>query len=1454
MIMAIVTAASGYDLGYPLRGAAEAGERTAGGYYMNAAQSGEAPGRWFGPGAAALGLSGEVDHETYKVVYGERPADPRTGEPLGSPKRDYSRMYETKLAQLMAAEPHATQERAAELQRLARVQTRQAPAYTDVTAEHGKSLSIFHGSLRENARRAREAGDEAAAAWWDAREQRYQDILQEANVAALEHLQEWAGVTRTGYHGRKVNGQEMGRWEDAELMVTSWLQGTSRAGDMNDHIHNAVHPKVRTSRDGKWRGADTMAIRNQLHAMAAVESAYVEAALTREFGIAWIPRADGIGNEIRGITQDEIDAYSSRRDQVRANLAELAAAFEAEHERKPNQRELRILDEQAWAIGRPAKAEAAYMDGAGKDARINWDRAAALWDEALGGRLGSVAGRVSNLDGPGCVPASGAPETQADASTLTRAVRQALAATQAKSATWTRADLMRQIGIAIPAEAKGTDPGAAVRLVRDLTDRALASEFELVQRADAPEAPALPGYLRRETDGRSVYTRPGADRYCTQIQLSLEERLLASAGAQSAPFLDAERAAKELGAELAELDATLRSRAAAGRGGLAGSGLRMDQAAALHQILTSPRTAEVLVGPAGSGKTRTLAEAARIWREVTGGEVIGLAAAHAARNVLAAAGVELAQNSSQFLGHAPGARGVRGIRSLAAGSLIVLDEASMMSTADLADIMAFARERGCKVIVAGDQEQLAAVEGGGGMMLLARRLGYVQLAEAVRFGEQWEREASLGLRRGELTALDEYDDHGRIGGDEPELNLDAARAAYVGHYLAGDDVLMIARSKVTCWELSRRVREDLVHFGLVDDERIAELGMGARAGAGDLIVAKRNDHDLAAGEEGRTLANGDVLRVAAVNDDGSLMVTRRLEDGGQSGEFRFADLEHAEPGYAVTGHTAQGRTVGVGLAVVTGNEGRQWFYTAMTRGAQLNQAFVAVQPARVADVSAGTVPAPELARRERIERERAGEPEPERQGDLSPKPRDARAVLADVLERDDSQESALEIRDRERSDADHLGRLDVMWQGETQAARVSRYQAAVRAVLPPGYEGASLEGGHATWLYRSLRHAEEGGLDAAAVLEAVTAGRDLTGARNVAAVLDARVRQHTAGIAPAAWRPWSERVPQVDDPVRQVFLRELAATMDERKARLGEHTAETLPAWAVNALGPLPEGEAERAAWTERASHIAAYRELYGYEHESDPLGPEPANSPEARSAWFAGYAAVHRTDEAGLDALTDGQLWLRRATYERETAWAPPFAGSQLRAARQAFLHTGAQVAMADAEARVARQAGDSARAARHEAIAASGRAAQAHLKAITDADERLLEDYREWSDRTAGPRLLAVEADAELRRRDPAARIDPLRSAEPAPVPESLPALDDEAVAAHAAMVTERRESFRAQLEERLGVQVPSEDPDLAPEGEAWPSWQPRETEAVIQPPKPLMPASSRIRDRAPEPQAEA
>src|SRR5689334_1862932 len=388
LLAVVVTIAKGYDLGYIWKTQDHAAGRAAGGYYLNAAQAGESPGRWWGPGAQALGLTpGQaVERVSYDAVYQQ--TDPRTGARLGRPRGRYP-TFADHLARLTAAEPHATAERVIELERQAAQATRQPAAYYDVTISFSKSISVLHASLRENERRARLDGDRQAAAYWAGREQAFQEVLHKANRAALDYLQAWAGITRTGYHGTRIDGREPGRFEAAGLIVTSWLQGTSRDGDPQDHIHNQIARITRTFRDGKWRALDTMSVRAVLGALQAIAATTVECELTAEFGVDWTPRADGRGNEIKGITQAQLVAYSTRTVQVHEKEHELAQAWQRRHGRAPTSRELLFIANAATLQSRK-----------GKDAgAIDWDALVARWDATLGGELAGVAPTVSDMLG-----------------------------------------------------------------------------------------------------------------------------------------------------------------------------------------------------------------------------------------------------------------------------------------------------------------------------------------------------------------------------------------------------------------------------------------------------------------------------------------------------------------------------------------------------------------------------------------------------------------------------------------------------------------------------------------------------------------------------------------------------------------------------------------------------------------------------------------------------------------------------------------------------------------------------------------------------------------------------------------------------------------------------------------------------------------------------------------------
>ena len=785
----------------------------------------------------------------------------------------------------------------------------------------------------------------------------------------------------------------------------------------------------------------------------------------------------------------------------------------------------------------------------------------------------------------------------------------------------------------------------------------------------------------------------------------------------------------------------------------------------------------------------------------------------------------------------------------------------MISITHLAALTEYAARNGCKLVLAGDQEQLAAVEGGGAMMLLADRLGYVQLAEPVRFTAAWERAASLRLRSGDATALDEYDQHGRIRGASPDHATDQASRAYVASYLTGRNVLLMAADWARCRELSARIRDDLIHLGLVDSGRTICIAEGAEASAGDLIICRHNDHRVEAGEPGRALANGDVLRIEAITRRG-IMVRRMLDPDPATGQRRFTDraflytdYQSADLAYRVTGHSAQGATVHTGIAVVTGTEGRQWLYPAMTRGIYANLAFVFTTPARPADPQPGTRPAPELGRYERIRRERAGylpgEPSPgspDRAGQREPI-----AVLADILSRDGAEQSASAIRQRNLANADHLATLHAIWTAETTAARHDRYRELVAAALPPGHR--HLLSYRARWLYRTLHAAELAGLDPADVIRTAITSRDLAGSRDIAAVIDARIRHRTDPQLPQPQGPWTSRVPQLPDPARQAYLTEIAALMDDRTGRLGQHAAQTAPAWAITTLGPVPADPAARQDWVRRVASIAAYREMYGYHHPSDPIGPEPSHqAPDQRAAWHQAFAAFSPASQPDVRAMPDGRLWLLRDSYAAQTAWARRHVGKELRLARLGAFDAALGVIRADAEADAACKTGDHDRAARHEHLAASYRALRDHYQQQEQGFARATADRQEWEQATAGSRRLAIAADTELRRRYPYGKIEPLRSAEPAPVSSAkrqhpdLTPQQGSSETARMGDLTVQRQAFRAAMNEQ-GQRVPGEDLTWANLGEASPASRTPWRDAILQPPRPQITPSAEILELAAE-----
>ena len=133
----------------------------------------------------------------------------------------------------------------------------------------------------------------------------------------------------------------------------------------------------------------------------------------------------------------------------------------------------------------------------------------------------------------------------------------ALARVQAKHAAWNRGQLCGELADCLPASIADLEPAAAMALALDMANRIIAGEVQPVVCLDAPDLMAPP-VLRRDLDGRSVFTRPGVSRYATEVQLSREEKLLERARQEGAPRLSRAQAARPARArEPAQLDAQL---------------------------------------------------------------------------------------------------------------------------------------------------------------------------------------------------------------------------------------------------------------------------------------------------------------------------------------------------------------------------------------------------------------------------------------------------------------------------------------------------------------------------------------------------------------------------------------------------------------------------------------------------------------------------------------------------------------------------------------------------------------------------------------------------------------------------------------------------------------------------------------------------------------------------------
>ncbi|WP_423794344.1 ATP-dependent DNA helicase [Micrococcus terreus] len=696
-----------------------------------------------------------------------------------------------------------------------------------------------------------------------------------------------------------------------------------------------------------------------------------------------------------------------------------------------------------------------------------------------------------------------------------------------------------------------------VAVVGLVVDAAEAASLRLTP----PELATSPVAFRRP-DGTSVFRPKHSTVFSSELLLAAEDRLLERTRTMTGPTVP-----------LATVDRI------AARPDREGRVLGEDQAAALASVAVSGRIVDVLVGPAGAGKTTAMNALRRAWEHQHGrGSVVGLAPSAVAAQVLADdLGIQTENTAKWWQNHL-----VHG-DTFRTGQLVIVDEASLAGTLSLDRITNLAANAGAKMLLVGDYAQLQSVDAGGAFSLLVHDRGDApELVDIHRFTNVWEKTASLGLRHGRTEVIDTYLDHGRVTSGETDAMVDAAYAAWRADRQAGRATVLVTDSNESVLALNQRARTDLILDGTVDARREVALLDGTRAAAGDSVITRHNVRRLRAGRG--WVRNGDRWTVTEVRDDGSLAIRRADRKWGASVVIP-ADYvaEHLDLGYAVTSYRAQGITVDTSHVLVDASMTRENLYVALTRGRNANRAYVTID-------------------------------KPDDSHD-APHPGDdteatARSVLFGVLQHVGAELSAHETITAEQDVWANIGQLAAEYETIAAAAQRDRWASLVRgsglteeeaeaAVSSPAFGALTAE----------LRRAEANHHDIETLLPRLVRGRGFTDADDIAAVLHYRVSRATArpagsGRARKTPRLIAGLIPEAAGTVSGEFRQALSERRDliESRTEALLNAALTEGDGWTKSLGPPPKDAKTAATWRRHARTVAAYRDRYGIT-DPTPLG-----------------------------------------------------------------------------------------------------------------------------------------------------------------------------------------------------------------------------------------------------------
>jgi Ti-type conjugative transfer relaxase TraA len=386
--------------------------------------------------------------------------------------------------------------------------------------------------------------------------------------------------------------------------------------------------------------------------------------------------------------------------------------------------------------------------------------------------------------------------------------------------------------------------------------------------------------------------------------------------------LDLERSALERAKRLAQ-EASHPVAASATAAAIKDRTLSEEQRAALDH-LTGPSRLSNLEGLAGTGKSHLLGAAREVW-EAAGYEPRAAALAGKAAKGLSEGSGLRAQTVHSLLADLKSGRD-----QLTDRTVLVIDEAGMIGSRQLARLLEETDKVHAKLVLVGDANQLQPIEAGQLFERVSHEVGAARLTDIRRQRHESERAMVQALARGDTrAALDSLQERGRL---HAAADRDQAMQELVRDWNSTRDVsqpgedLMLGATRTDVRALNRLAREKLNERGELKGERLVEAETGPLALAeGDRIVITRNAKLLG-------MMNGDLATVTVITERrGDVEITAKL-DAGKVRTFSIGEHPHIEHGYALTAHKAQG--VSVERAYVLAHENlsaREWSYVAGSR-------------------------------------------------------------------------------------------------------------------------------------------------------------------------------------------------------------------------------------------------------------------------------------------------------------------------------------------------------------------------------------------------------------------------------------------------------------------------------------------------------------------------------------------